>query len=118
MNRWENMNLSIMNLAIFGILSIVFFFITLVSYTIDYQGVTNIFEKKLPLSIIIMVGFGILFLPIYYVYGKLSGKTKIKLFRRCLKNNDSKNTLFSIIYIVIIVVMFIASFILFLMNIP
>ncbi len=114
----ENVSSIISSLAFIGIVIILFFFTTLFSYIYNYQGVTYILSKGLPLSIIAMAGSTILFLPIYYLYKNVSSKNKIKLFRRCLKNNDSRNILYPIIYVVIITVMFFASLVLMLMNIP
>ena len=111
----ENVSSIISSLAFISIIIILFFFTTLFSYIYNYQGITYVFSKGLPLSVIAMAGSTILF---YYLYKNVSRKAKIKLFRRCLKNNDSRNILYPIVYVVIITVMFFASLVLMLMNIP
>lgn len=117
-DRHENMDITIASLASLCLLIILFFFATLFSYIYNYQGITNIFSKGLPLSVIGGLGFGILALVIYYAFERISKETKIKVFRRCLKNNSSRNILYPILYIVLTSLMFIAAFVLIIMNIP
>lgn len=116
--RYDNMNTSIGSLAYLGLFIQVLFYALLISYIFNYQGIKYIFTKGLPLSLFVMIGFTILFSPAFYAYGKLNSKTKIKLLRKCLKNTENSSIVYPIIYVVIIVAMAFASFMLLIMNIP